>query len=338
MPVNSAAANDLYPFLEPRASGMLALDARHRMYWEESGNASGVPVVFLHGGPGAGSTADHRRFFDPRFYRIVVFDQRGAGRSTPHGEIEDNSTPLLIADMERLRAHLGVERWILFGGSWGSTLALAYASAHRDRCLALVLRGIFLGSEDEIHWFLYGLRRFFPEAWRAFVRDIPEAERCDLLGAYHRRLVDPDPQVHLPAARAWSAYEGACSTLRPSGESVRQVAVNPSALSLARIEAHYFVNAIFMPPGSLLAAVEGIRHLPCWIVQGRYDAVCPIATADALARAWPEAHYAVVPDAGHSAWEPGILAALVQAMESLKESLASSSEAGPRAAEVQQGH
>ena len=338
MPVNSAAANDLYPFLEPRASGMLALDARHRMYWEESGNASGVPVVFLHGGPGAGSTADHRRFFDPRFYRIVVFDQRGAGRSTPHGEIEDNSTPLLIADMERLRAHLGVERWVLFGGSWGSTLALAYASAHPDRCLALVLRGIFLGSEDEIHWFLYGLRRFFPEAWRAFVRDIPEAERRDLLGAYHRRLVDPDPQVHLPAARAWSAYEGACSTLRPSGESVRQVAVNPSALSLARIEAHYFVNAIFMPPGSLLAAVEGIRHLPCWIVQGRYDAVCPIATADALARAWPEAHYAVVPDAGHSAWEPGILAALVQAMESLKDLITGSSEAGPRAAEAQQGH
>jgi proline iminopeptidase len=337
MPVNSAAANDLYPFLEPRASGMLALDARHRMYWEEAGNASGVPVVFLHGGPGAGSTADHRRFFDPRFYRIIVFDQRGAGRSTPHGEIEDNSTPLLVSDMERLRAHLGVERWILFGGSWGSTLALAYAGAHPDRCLGFVLRGIFLGGEDEIHWFLYGLRRFFPEAWRAFVRDIPQAEREDLLAAYHRRLVDPDPEIHLPAARAWSAYEGACSTLRPSGESVRQVAVNPSALSLARIEAHYFVNAIFVPPGSLLAGVERIRHLPCWIVQGRYDAVCPIATADALARAWPEAHYVVVPDAGHSAWEPGILSALVQAMESLKESFGAGKQAGSRTAEIQQG-
>ena len=172
------------------------------MYWEEAGNASGVPVVFLHGGPGAGSTPDHRRFFDPRFYRIIVFDQRGAGRSLPHGEIEDNTTPLLVADMERLRRHLGVERWVVFGGSWGSTLALAYGAAHPERCLAFVLRGIFLGSWDEIDWFLYGLRRFFPEAWRAFVRDIPQAEREDLLQAYLNRLVHPDPQVHLPAARA----------------------------------------------------------------------------------------------------------------------------------------
>ena len=321
MPVSPAAVTDLYPFLEPRVSGMLELDGRHRMYWEESGNANGVPVVFLHGGPGAGSTPDHRRFFDPRFYRIVVFDQRGAGRSTPHGEIVDNTTQLLVADMERLREHLGIERWVIFGGSWGSTLALAYGGTHPERCLAFVLRGIFLGSRDEIDWFLYGLRRFFPEAWRSFVRDIPESERSDLLQAYYRRLVHPDPQVHLPAARAWSAYEGSCSTLRPSSDSVRQLAANPTALSLARIEAHYFVHEIFLPPGALLAGVERIAHLPCWIVQGRYDAVCPIVTADALARAWPQAHYVVIPDAGHSAWEPGILTALVQAMEALKEVL-----------------
>jgi proline iminopeptidase len=327
MPVQSAAVADLFPFIEPRVSGLLELDARHRMYWEECGNASGVPVVFLHGGPGAGSTPDHRRFFDPHFYRIIVFDQRGAGRSLPHGEIVDNTTPLLVADMERLRMHLGVERWVVFGGSWGSTLALAYGAAHPQRCLAFVLRGIFLGSRDEIDWFLYGLRRFFPEAWRAFVRDLSESERSDLLHAYHRRLVHPDPQIHLPAARAWSSYEGSCSTLRPNGQGFRQSSISPSALSLARIEAHYFTHDIFMPPGALLAGVERIRHLPCWIVQGRYDAVCPIATADSLAHHWPQAHYVVVPDAGHSAWEPGILAALLQAMEALKQAFGESAEA-----------
>ncbi|MCC7080666.1 MAG: prolyl aminopeptidase [Burkholderiales bacterium] len=320
MPVHSAAATAVFPFLEPRISGMLELDARHRMYWEECGSSDGVPVVFLHGGPGAGSTPDHRRFFDPRFYRIIVFDQRGSGRSLPHGEIADNTTPLLVADMERLRVHLGIERWAIFGGSWGSTLALAYGAAHHERCLAFILRGIFLGSRDEIDWFLYGLRRFFPEAWRAFVRDFSESERTDLLKAYHRRLVDPDPQVHGPAARAWSTYEGSCSTLRPNGEVLRHSSTNPTALSLARIEAHYFMHDIFMPPGALLAGVERIRHLPCWIVQGRYDAVCPIATADLLARAWPQARYVVVPDAGHSAWEPGILAALLHATEALKDS------------------
>jgi proline iminopeptidase len=226
---------------------------------------------------------------------------------------------------------------VVFGGSWGSTLALAYGAAHGDRCLAFVLRGIFLGSRDEIDWFLYGLRRFFPEAWRAFVADLSESERGDVLQAYYRRLVHPDPQVHGPAARAWSSYEGSCSTLRPNGEGMRQASISPTALSLARIEAHYFMNDIFMPPGALLAGVEHVRHLPCWIVQGRYDAVCPIATADALARSWPQARYVVVPDAGHSAWEPGILAALLQAMEALKTSLGDEVEAAPAQFEAQQG-
>lgn len=297
---------------------MLALDSGHSLYWEECGSAAGTPIVFLHGGPGAGSTADHRRFFDPDFYRIVLFDQRGAGRSRPAGEVRANTTPLLVEDMERLRAHLGIERWVLFGGSWGSTLALAYAEKHPQRCLGFVLRGIFLGRPDEIDWFLYGARKFFPEAWRAFVRDIPESERGDLLRAYYVRLNDPDPRVHLPAARAWSAYEGACSTLRSNCDNVRHFATEQGALNLARIEAHYFVNGIFLPPGALLDAVERVRHLPCVIVQGRYDAVCPIVTADALAQAWPASRYLIVPDAGHSAWEPGILTALIQATEYMK--------------------
>lgn len=328
MPVPTNTRCDLFPPIEPQGRGLLALDAIHAMYWEESGNRHGVPVVFLHGGPGAGSSGDHRRFFDPDFYRIIVYDQRGAGRSTPAAEVEANTTQHLVADLERLRDLLGIERWLVFGGSWGSTLALAYGQAHPERCLGFVLRGVFLGHADEVDWFLYGLRRFFPEAWRMFSSHIPEHERTDLLGAYHRRLLDPDPQIHLPAARAWSAYEGACSTLRPNAESVRHYAGNHNALALARIEAHYFANRIFLEPDALLAGLDRIRHLPCVIVQGRYDAVCPIVTADTLSRAWPEARYVVVPDAGHSAWEPGILAALVEATQALKTGLVQPGAAG----------
>ncbi len=308
----------LYPPLEPAAAGMLALDGRHAMYWEESGNPQGVPVVFLHGGPGAGSSPNHRRFFDPAHYRIIIYDQRGAGRSTPLGELTDNTTPHLIADLERLREHLGIERWLVFGGSWGSTLAIAYAEAHPDRCTGLILRGIFLCRQSEIDWFLYGLRTFFPEAWRAFAGVIPEAERGDLLTAYHRRLIDPDPAVHMPAARAWSVYEGSCSTLLPSAETVSHFAGDVVALGLARIEAHYFMHDIFLPENALLANVGKLRGIPAVIVQGRYDGVCPIVTADDLHAAWPEAEYIIVPDAGHSAWEPGIAAELVNATERFK--------------------
>jgi proline iminopeptidase len=309
---------DLYPPIDPYASGMLRLDDRHAMYWEECGNPNGVPVVFLHGGPGAGATAAHRRFFDPAFYRIVIFDQRGAGRSTPHGELTDNTTPLLVADMEALRRHRGIERWVVFGGSWGSTLALAYAETHPARCRALILRGIFLCRKSEIDWFLCGMRTIFPEAWRAFAGHLPEAERGDLLGNYFKRLVHPDAAVHLPAARAWSTYEGACSTLLPSPETVSAFGEDRMALGLARIEAHYFRNDIFLPENSLLANVGRVRAIPGFIVQGRYDMVCPIETADALAQAWPEAQYNIVPDAGHSAMEPGIRAGLVAAMERAK--------------------
>jgi len=310
-----AAASPLYPEIEPYASGMLPLDAVHEMYWETSGNPNGIPVVFLHGGPGAGASPKHRRFFDPSSYRIVVYDQRGAGRSRPLGELRDNTTPHLVADLEGLREHLGIERWLVFGGSWGSTLALAYAEAHPSRVLGLVLRGIFLCRPSEIDWFLYGMRSVFPEAWDRFAGFLPAGERGDLLEHYHRRLVDPDPDVHMPAARSWSLYEGACSTLLPSQETLAHFGDDVVALGLARIEAHYFRNGIFLPPNALLESVDRLRGVPGVIVQGRYDMVCPIVSAHELAAAWPEAKYVVVPDAGHSAWEPGIAAAVVDACD-----------------------
>ena len=312
------ARTELYPEIEPYAQGRLRVSELHEIYWEESGNPDGLPVVFLHGGPGAGSAPNHRRFFDPAAYCIVIFDQRGAGRSSPLGEIRENTTPLLIADMEQLRRHRGIERWLVFGGSWGSKLALAYAEAHPERCLGLFLRGIFLCRSQEIDWFLYGLRAFFPEAWETFAAHIPADERADLLGAYHRRLMDPDPAVHRPAARAWSVYEGSCSTLLPSRETVDYFAGEVVALGLARMEAHYFAHDIFLPDNALLDNVARIRHLPAVIVQGRYDAVCPVVSAYELHQAWPEAEYVVVPDAGHSAWEPGIRAELVKATERFK--------------------
>jgi proline iminopeptidase len=308
----------LFPPLEPYNAGFLDLEAPHRMYYEESGNPKGVPVVFLHGGPGAGASAVHRQFFDPAFYRIVVYDQRGAGRSVPLGCLDDNTTPRLVEDLERLRTKLGIDGWIVFGGSWGSTLALAYAEHHPERVRALVLRGIFLCRPSEIDWFLYGLRAVFPEAWRTFAEFIPERERGDLLHAYHRRLVNPDPAVHMPAARSWSVYEGSCSTLLPNPALVADFASDRVALGLARIEAHYFVNDIFLPPDFLLREARRLKDIPGFIVQGRYDIVCPTISADDLHRAWPEAQYTIVADAGHSAFEPGIRSRLVAAMETLK--------------------
>jgi proline iminopeptidase len=317
-PPRPTAEDFLYPPLEANASGMLALDGLHAMYWEESGNPLGVPAVFLHGGPGGGSSPKHRRFFDPLHYRIVVYDQRGSGRSTPLGEVRDNTTPLLVADLERLRIERGIDRWLVFGGSWGSTLALAYAQAHPDRCVGLVLRGIFLCRPMEIDWFLSGLRHLFPERWRELAEFLPPEERADLLTNYHRRLVDPDPAVHMPAAHVWSRYEGSCSTLYPDPDLVAHFDDDVVALGIARIEAHYFVNHIFLPDNALLANVDRIRHLPGIIVQGRYDAVCPVVSADDLHRAWPEAQYIIVPDAGHAAWEPGIARELVRATDSFR--------------------
>jgi len=312
------ASRDLFPPIEPYATGMLSVDPIHTLYWEQSGNRRGHAVLFLHGGPGAGATPTHRRFFDPAFYRIVVSDQRGSGRSTPLGELRDNSTDHLVADIERLRKHLEIERWIVFGGSWGSTLALAYAEAYPKHVRALVLRGIFLCRPAEIQWFLYGIRTVFPEPWRAFANFLPEAERGDLLANYYRRLTDADPAVHLPAARAWSVYEGACSTLLPSPDTVTAFGEDRMALGMSRIEAHYFTHHLYQPANDLVAGVGRIRGIPATIVQGRYDMVCPVVSADELARAWPEADYVVVPDAGHSAMEPGIRGRLVSVMERLK--------------------
>ena len=308
----------LFPSIDPYESGRLPLDGGHVMYWEQSGNPDGIPVVFLHGGPGAGATPVHRRFFDPAAYRVVIYDQRGAGRSRPQGRVEDNTTPHLVADIETLRCHLGVERWLVFGGSWGSTLAIAYGEAYPDSCLGFVLRGIFLGRQSELDWFLYGMRTVFPEIWDRLVELLDPSDHEDILQGYYRRLMNPDKAVYMPAARAWSAYEGACSTLLPSPETVAAFSGDELAYALSRIETHYFINDLFLAENALLNDIDGIRHLPAIIVQGRYDMVCPIGTANALHQAWPEADYVVIPDAGHSAMEPGIRAALVRATERLK--------------------
>jgi proline iminopeptidase len=307
---------ELYPAIEPYDTGMLALDDIHTMYWEVSGNPRGIPVLFLHGGPGGGCSAEHRRFFDPHAFRIVLYDQRGAGCSTPLGEVQRNTLSHLLADIETLRDYLGVDRWLVFGGSWGSTLALAYGQTHPQRVLGFVLRGIFLGRPCEVDWFLHGLRHVFPEAWRQFVDMLPPAERGDPLKGYLKRLFDPDPRVQLPFARAWSEYEGSCSTFMPNPDLARHFA--DEALGLARLEAHYFAHQCFLAPDQLLHNLYRVRHLPAAIVQARYDMVCPIRSADELARAWPAARYTVVPDAGHSVWEPPVRAAVVREVELFK--------------------
>lgn len=306
---------DLFPDIAPYETGFLPLSAGHVMYWEQVGNPRGQPVLFLHGGPGAGAGAVHRRFFDPHHWRVIIFDQRGAGRSRPLGELRENTTQHLVRDIEVLRQFLGIENWLLFGGSWGSTLALAYAQEHPSRVLGCVLRGVFLGRQEEVSWFLKGLRLVFPDAWAAFCEHLPPEERDDLLGAYLRRLCDPDPAVHLPAARAWSQYEGSCSTLLPSPETVASFAQDRTALGLARIEAHYFAHDLFLPPEGLLGRMDRLAGIEAEIVQGRYDMVCPATSAFELAAAWPTARLTVIPDAGHSALEPGLRTALVSAVE-----------------------
>lgn len=308
-----------YPPIEPYRSGMLPVDERHTLYWEESGNPDGVPVLFLHGGPGSGTSPRHRQFFDPAHYRIVLFDQRGAGRSTPLGEWRDNTTWHLVADIERLRAHLGIAQWLVFGGSWGSTLALAYGQAHPQACLGFVLRGIFLCTPAEIDWFLHGMGWFFPHAREQFEALIPQAERHDLLSAYCRRLFSDDPVQSLAAARRWSSYEGSCLQLLPDPD-VQQKYDHPEvALGVGRLEAHYFRHAGFFEHDQLIRDIDRIRHLPAVIVQGRYDVICPPATAWRLHQAWPEARWQIVDDAGHAAFEPGTEAALVAATNQFRD-------------------
>jgi proline iminopeptidase len=310
-------ARALYPDIEAHHVGALRVSPLHEIYYEVSGNPEGKPVVFLHGGPGGGSDPRYRRFFDPARYRIVLFDQRGSGRSTPYASLEDNTTGHLVQDIELLREHLGVARWQVFGGSWGSTLALAYAQAHPSRVTELILRGIFLLRRKEIEWFYqHGASEIFPEAWERFVEPIPEAERSDLLSAYHRRLTGSDPVERSRCAVAWSVWEGSTSRLVPDADMIRRTGDAHFAEAFARIECHYFVNRGFLrSDGQLLEDVGRIRHIPGVIVQGRYDVVCPMDSAWALHRAWPEAEFTVVPDAGHAVIEPGITRALLDATD-----------------------
>jgi proline iminopeptidase len=308
---------ELYSPIEPFDSGYMKAGPGHEVYYEQSGNREGKPALFVHGGPGAGGDVNARRFFDPAGYRIVVFDQRGAGRSRPHASLDANTTWDLVADIEALRARLGVESWLVFGGSWGSTLALAYAEKYPRAVSELVLRGIFLLRRKELDWFYqHGASMLFPEQWRSFVAPIPPAERGDLLAAYHQRLLHAAPAEQLAAARAWSIWEGATSSLWPNPERANQFGSPEFALALARIEAHYFVNrGFFAAEDQLLQGVDAIRHLPAVIVQGRYDVVCPFESAWELHERWPEADFRVVVDAGHSAYEPGITAELVAATD-----------------------
>ncbi len=312
----------LHPEVEPYRVHRLPVEPPHVLHVEECGRPDGLPALFLHGGPGAGCEPVHRRFFDPSRYRAVLFDQRGCGRSRPHAALEGNTTWALVEDIERIRAHLGIERWLVFGGSWGSTLALAYAEAHPERVLALVLRGIFLCRERDIRWFYQsGADRIHPEHWREFVSFIPETERGDLVRAYHRRLTADDAALRLEAARRWALWEARCATLRPDPGLEAHFAEPEHALALARIECHYFVHGAFLAPNQLLREAHRLHGIPGVIVHGRYDVVCPVEQAFALHEAWPGAELVVVPDAGHAASEPGIAAALVAATDRLADRL-----------------
>ena len=307
----------LYPDLEPYDTGTLAVSPLHTLYYEQSGNPHGIPAVFLHGGPGGGTSPKMRRFFDPKRYRIVLFDQRGCGRSTPRAELTDNTTPHLVADIEALRTKLGIDRWLVFGGSWGSTLALAYAQAHPERVTRLVLRGIFLLRRFELEWFYQsGVSILYPDAWEKYVAAIPEVERGDLMSAYHRRLTHADPAVRLAAARAWSMWEGRTSFLLENPDYVSAFEEDEHALEFARIECHYFVHGgFFRHENQLLEDAVRIADVPGVIVQGRYDVVCPMQSAWDLHRAWPRGELRIVPDAGHSAFEAGNTHELVAATD-----------------------
>jgi proline iminopeptidase len=312
----------LYPAIEPYQADSLAVSSLHQLYFEQCGNPQGPPVLFVHGGPGGGCEPMHRRYFDPSTYRIILFDQRGAGRSRPQAELIDNTTSYLIADIERLREHLGIERWLVFGGSWGSTLGLAYAEAHPQRVTGLILRGIFLCRPAEIQWFYQaGAHHIFPDLWEHYLAPIPEDERHDLVGAYYRRLTSDNREVQLAAAKAWSTWEAGTSKLLISQELLDRFEEPDFALAFARIECHYFTHDSFLEPDQLLRDVPHIRDLPGVIIQGRYDIVCPARSAWDLHRAWPEAQFHVVPDAGHSATEAGIASKLIEATNAFRDRL-----------------
>ena len=307
----------LYPKIEPYDQGHLAVSGHHEVYYEQCGNPDGKPVVFVHGGPGGGATEDYRRFFDPDAYRIVLFDQRGCKRSRPYASLQDNTTWHLVDDIEAIREHLAIERWQVFGGSWGSTLSLSYAEKHPERVTELVLRGIFMLRRKELLWFYQeGASQLFPDAWEKYLEPIPEVERGDLMSAYYRRLTSEDETTRVTAARAWSIWEGSTSLLYPSEEKIAETGADEFAVAFARIECHYFVNGgFFATEDQLLREVDRIRHIPTVTVQGRYDVVCPARSAWDLYRRWPESELVIVDDAGHSASEPGNRSELVRATD-----------------------
>lgn len=309
-----------FPEIEPYTTGRLRVSEMHEIFYEEVGNPKGKPILFIHGGPGGGIEPSHRRYFDPQHYRVILFDQRGCGQSTPYAELKENTTWDLVADIEKLRKHLSIEKWVAFGGSWGSTLALLYAQTHPERVKGLILRGIFLCREKEIKWFYQeGASHIFPDIWDMYLAAIPEAEHGDLVAAYYKRLTSSNREERLNAARAWSTWEGATSRLIPNLEMIHHFGEDEFAEAFARIECHYFTHGIWMRnDNQILEDVHKIRHLPCEIIHGRYDVVCPVENAWDLKKAWPEAQLHIVPDAGHSARESGILTKLVEATERFK--------------------
>lgn len=311
---------DFFPEIDPFQTGRLKVSDLHEIYFEQAGNPKGKPILFLHGGPGGGINPDHRRYFDPQFYRVILFDQRGCGQSTPFAELRENTTWDLVSDIEKIRTHLGIEKWHVFGGSWGSTLALAYAETHPDKVTALILRGIFLCRPSEIKWFYQdGASQIFPDLWEKYLAPIPTEERSDMVKAYYKRLTSSDKTVQLEAARAWSQWEGGTSFLLPKPSAVEEFGEAERALPFARIECHYFMNnAFFSSENYLIENVEKIRRIPGVIVQGRYDVVCPARSAWDLHRAWPEAELEIVPDAGHAASEIGIRSALIRGTNAMK--------------------
>ncbi|MEM7726891.1 MAG: prolyl aminopeptidase [Cyanobacteria bacterium P01_A01_bin.45] len=308
---------ELYPSREPYKQGKLQVSDLHTIHYEESGNPDGKAIVLLHGGPGGGCLREYRQYFHPEKWRLVMFDQRGCGKSTPHAELRENTTWDLVNDIEKLRSHLGIAKWTVFGGSWGSTLSLAYSQTHPECTQGLILRGIFMLRQKELCWFYQeGASNIFPDAWEEYLKPIPKAERHDMLSAYYQRLTSEDKQVRLEAARAWSVWEASTSKLFPSQDLMQTFAASEFADAFARIECHYFVNKGFMETeDQLLKNVDHIRHIPTVIVQGRYDVVCPMISAWELHQVWSEADLIVVPDAGHSMSEPGIRSALIDATD-----------------------
>ncbi|KDE39636.1 Proline iminopeptidase [Nitrincola lacisaponensis] len=306
----------LYPDISPYAEYWLDVDSTHRLYVEESGNPSGIPVIFIHGGPGGGTSAAHRSFFNPERYRIILFDQRGCGRSTPHASLENNTTADLVQDMEKIRDHLNIDTWLLFGGSWGSTLALAYGQAHPERVSGMILRGIFLCRKQDIDWFYQqGASALFPDYWADYLQPIPVDERQNLLQAYYQRLTSDNEIARMAAAKAWSIWEGRCSTLHPNQDIAQHFGEPHVALAMARIEAHYFYHGCFMRENQLIEDAGKLRDIPITLVHGRYDVVCPIEQAFALHQVLPHAEFNIIRDAGHSAFEPGITDNLIRATD-----------------------